>query len=261
MNAMIQGLVDLARLEGGKLMLEKQPVDLPEMVGKLLRLYAEAMETRRIGTDFPPDLPPVGADPHHLERILTNLLTNALKFSQPGSPVLITARPSGNEVGFCGNRPGHRYPSRRSPLNLRPVPSFAAGAPGRQPRAGAVYYPDAGRGARRAHLGEKHPGCGEHILYRVAGGIASGRLLYPIHFAASERNPVRPPPSTKSGPYKVDAVSALCSREPEVAYCVGSHPECLPVFYGAGASSRRMAPASVSPPSTISNTAGREENG
>ena len=116
MNAMIQGLVDLARLEGGKLMLEKQPVDLPEMVGKLLRLYAEAMETRRIRDRFPAGFTPSGRRPPSPKRALTNLLTNALKFCQPGSPVLITARPSGNEVGFCGNRPGHRYPSVDLPL-------------------------------------------------------------------------------------------------------------------------------------------------
>jgi PAS domain S-box-containing protein len=100
-NTMIEELVDMSRIEGGTLVLKRQPVDLPDIVRKLLLFSAEALEAGRIETDFPPDLPPLSADPHRLERILTNLLTNALKFSPQDSTVRIKARPSGNEVIFA----------------------------------------------------------------------------------------------------------------------------------------------------------------
>jgi signal transduction histidine kinase len=101
MNAMVEELLDVARLEEGRLVLEKQLVDFPELVVKMLRFYAEAMDADRIETDFSPDLSPIFADPFRLERILTNLITNSLKFSPPDSPVRITARNSGNEVVFA----------------------------------------------------------------------------------------------------------------------------------------------------------------
>ena len=44
------------------------------------------------------DLPPVDADATHLERIFTNLLSNALKYSAPDTPVIITLTRQGNEV-------------------------------------------------------------------------------------------------------------------------------------------------------------------
>ena len=49
------------------------------------------METSRIQEEIPADLPPVCADYARLERILINLLSNALKYSDPGTPVRLRA--------------------------------------------------------------------------------------------------------------------------------------------------------------------------
>jgi PAS domain S-box-containing protein len=92
MNAMIQDLVDAARAEGRQLELQREAVDLRAYLPDLLRRSATAMETARIMLDVSGDLPPVAADYNRLERILLNLLTNALKYSDPGTPVLLRAR-------------------------------------------------------------------------------------------------------------------------------------------------------------------------
>ncbi len=92
MNAMIQDLVDAARLESGQLRLNRQLVDLRSFISDLLRRLGPAMETGRIRAEVPEGLPPVSADPDRLERILTNLLSNALKYSSPGSEVLVSAQ-------------------------------------------------------------------------------------------------------------------------------------------------------------------------
>ncbi len=98
MNAMIQDLVDSARLESGQLQLDRQPVDLRSFVADLLERMARALEVDRVKLDFADVLPPVFADPNRLERILTNLLSNALKYSPPRTEVLLQAGGQDNEL-------------------------------------------------------------------------------------------------------------------------------------------------------------------
>jgi len=98
MNVMIQDLVDMARLEGGQMRLELQPVDLAAFIKDLLKRLYGALEVHRITADVPPELPPVRADFNRLERIVLNLLTNALKYSPGETPVCIRVRLCDDEV-------------------------------------------------------------------------------------------------------------------------------------------------------------------
>jgi len=98
MNRMIQDLVDAARQEAGLLKLERRPVDLREALLSLIERLATTFDTQRIRVVAPDDLPRVLADADRLERILTNLLSNALKYSPPGSEVTITLERRGGEV-------------------------------------------------------------------------------------------------------------------------------------------------------------------
>ena len=98
MNVMIQDLVDSARLEGGQLMLELKPINLRAYLDDYLRRIAVTMEVERIRIDVPDGLPPICADANRLERIFSNLLSNALKYSDPGTPVRISARPEDRVV-------------------------------------------------------------------------------------------------------------------------------------------------------------------
>ncbi len=98
MNSMIQDLVDAARIEAGQLKLRLQAVDLRAFIVGLLERQAETLEVGRIRLIAPADLPPVRADPDRLERILVNLLSNALKYSWPGTEVTITLSRRAGEV-------------------------------------------------------------------------------------------------------------------------------------------------------------------
>jgi len=110
MNVMIQDLVDMARLEGGQMQLERQPVNLASFVGDLLKRLEGTLEVHRIITEVPPDLPPVRADYNRLERILLNLLSNALKYSPADTPVRIRAQSRGNEVVISVTDQGRGIP-------------------------------------------------------------------------------------------------------------------------------------------------------
>ncbi|HOG46913.1 MAG TPA: ATP-binding protein [Anaerolineae bacterium] len=98
MNTMIQDLVDAARSESDQLRLERRPVDMRAFVLQLKQQLAPTLETGRIDVQVPDGLPPVLADTNRLERILTNLLSNALKYSAPGTPVIVSAAPRDGEV-------------------------------------------------------------------------------------------------------------------------------------------------------------------
>jgi len=98
MNTMIQDLVDAARSESSQLQLRREPLDLRGFVLGLRQRLAASLETARIAVEMPAGLPQVTADPARLERILTNLWSNALKYSTPGTPVTVSARQEGDRV-------------------------------------------------------------------------------------------------------------------------------------------------------------------
>ncbi|MCL6431697.1 MAG: PAS domain S-box protein [Anaerolineae bacterium] len=98
MDLMIQDLVDATRSEAGQLQLERQPVSLPGFLEALKRSQATALPMERVDVQAPSELPPALADPSRLERILVNLLSNALKFSPPESPVIVSLERRGDEV-------------------------------------------------------------------------------------------------------------------------------------------------------------------
>ncbi|NLG85356.1 MAG: HAMP domain-containing histidine kinase, partial [Firmicutes bacterium] len=98
MNTLIQDLVDVAHFEAGQLCLRIKEIDLPNYLFELLERLECTMKTERIIILSPPDLPAVAADPDRLERIFINLLTNALKYSEPESPVTISFRPEADHV-------------------------------------------------------------------------------------------------------------------------------------------------------------------
>ncbi len=98
MNIMIQDLTDAIRQEGGQLRLEPKHIDLHAFLVDGLQRSAATLDTSRVQLEVPADLPPVAADPNRLVRIFTNMLSNAMKYSEPGTPVLIRARRMDGEV-------------------------------------------------------------------------------------------------------------------------------------------------------------------
>ena len=98
MDVLIQDLVDAARLGAGQVRLSLEPVDLRSFVLQLLERVGATMDTRRVRVIGGEGLPPVLADLARLERILVNLLSNALKYSAPGSEVTVTLSHRNGEV-------------------------------------------------------------------------------------------------------------------------------------------------------------------
>jgi len=98
MQSMVEDLVDSARIEGGKLVMHRAAIELPALMADLLERFEHVLPADRLEVQLPPDLPPVPADADRLQRIILNLLTNALKYSPPEDRVVIHLQREGGTV-------------------------------------------------------------------------------------------------------------------------------------------------------------------
>jgi len=89
-------ILDVSKIEAGRLALENTPFDLRETLGAVHHSYASLAEVKglRLDLDMGADLPAtVRGDPVRVRQILSNFITNALKFTERGG-VLIEAEPT-----------------------------------------------------------------------------------------------------------------------------------------------------------------------
>ena len=115
MNTMIQDLVDMTRLESGQLPLETHPVDIKAYLRNLLSRTELLHDYTRIQVEIPADVPAAAADYNRLERIIINLLSNALKYSTPGTPVTVGVRQEDGMVRISVRDSGPGIPPEELP--------------------------------------------------------------------------------------------------------------------------------------------------
>lgn len=93
---LINDILDLTKIEAGKLELNLEPVDLRATLVSVLSVVKPRARDKnlQISTFLPADLPPLWADSAKLGQVLLNLLTNAIKYTPETGRVGIEARPS-----------------------------------------------------------------------------------------------------------------------------------------------------------------------
>jgi signal transduction histidine kinase len=79
-SRLVTELLDISRLETGRLVLRRQIVDLPALARSVVEKVGIAIPELDCTVVFPPDLPQVYADPDKVEQVLTNLVENAAKY-------------------------------------------------------------------------------------------------------------------------------------------------------------------------------------
>jgi signal transduction histidine kinase len=80
---LVTELLDISRLETGRLVLRRQLVDLSKLAGQVMEKVAMEYPEMECRVDFPDSMPRVYADPDKLEQVLTNLIENAAKYASP----------------------------------------------------------------------------------------------------------------------------------------------------------------------------------
>jgi signal transduction histidine kinase len=105
---LINDVLDLTKIEAGRLELNRESVDLrAALLGVLPVVKPRAQEKRiRISTFLPTDQPLVAADPGKLNQILLNLLTNGIKYTHENGSVSVEARTVGDMVEIWVNDTG-----------------------------------------------------------------------------------------------------------------------------------------------------------
>lgn len=92
--SLIDDLLDLSKVEAGKLELNFTAVSLGEVAEHAMKLLAEQATAARVvmRKSFPADLPNVVADLRSMRQVMLNLLSNAIKFTDAGGQVVISAQ-------------------------------------------------------------------------------------------------------------------------------------------------------------------------
>jgi PAS domain S-box-containing protein len=102
MTRLINDLLDVARMEAGRLSIDRAPV----AVNDVLSLTVEAKRpiaaaaSLEVELDVAPNLPAIWADRHRLLQVLENLIGNAIKFTPAGGRISVGAKPRGREISF-----------------------------------------------------------------------------------------------------------------------------------------------------------------
>jgi PAS domain S-box-containing protein len=82
-------LLDASRIDARRMMLDRRPVSLLDLVSGLLGQVQGALGARSVSIEASAEVPLVSADPLRLEQIVTNLLENAHKYAAPDTPIRI----------------------------------------------------------------------------------------------------------------------------------------------------------------------------
>jgi signal transduction histidine kinase len=91
LNEMATDFLELARLESGRVRLIREPVDLAGLIHETLEVVRPQADAEQLSlhTDVDRMVPPILGDRNRLKQLLLNLLTNAIKYNQPGGKISI----------------------------------------------------------------------------------------------------------------------------------------------------------------------------
>lgn len=110
MGRLVEDLSLVSRVEAGAVEIHPEPLSPRQALAEARERLASAFSEKGLAfeTDILPHLPPVKADPVRLDQVLSNLLSNALRYTPRGGTVVLGAEPRGNEVYFYvqDNGPG-----------------------------------------------------------------------------------------------------------------------------------------------------------
>lgn len=108
LNQLAAEVVAMARIEAGKVRLEKKPVQPAELISNTVADLEASLHGRPLQVDVPPGLPPADADPEFIQQIIKLFLENALNYSPAGSPISLSAALANGKIviGVADRGPG-----------------------------------------------------------------------------------------------------------------------------------------------------------
>jgi PAS domain S-box-containing protein len=112
LNRLVQGILNVARIESKKLDLHRQPLDLPSLMKRVVRTLEAGTTIHQFRLPTADNLPPVWGDEDRVEEVLMNLVDNAIKYSPQGGLIVLKAEEKGAEVVVSITDPGVGIPKK-----------------------------------------------------------------------------------------------------------------------------------------------------
>ena len=165
LDRILTGLLDLDKLDRGIVELRREPVDLASLVAGVVSEAADELGTHPVSLDLLPIQ--VLADAAKVERVVENLLANAARHTDPGTPIWVRVTPLDRGALLCVDDAGPGIPAEQRESIFRPFQ-----------RGRATYAPGSGVGlALVAQIASLHDG--QAWVEDRAGGGASFRVRLP----------------------------------------------------------------------------------
>jgi two-component system phosphate regulon sensor histidine kinase PhoR len=117
LTLLVRDLLDLSRAESGNLALASGPVDIAEVTNEVIEVFGEpaARRSLRLTVALPDHLPPVQADRGALVQVLTNLIENAVKYTDEGGRITVSASSNAGVVDLSVTDSGPGIPAKHLP--------------------------------------------------------------------------------------------------------------------------------------------------
>jgi signal transduction histidine kinase len=179
--ALVNDVLDLSRVESGRLDLQIEPVDLASDIRNAVSLVAQRAETHGIVIEqhVEAGLPALDADPLRLQQILINLLTNAVKFTPDGGRVTVHAMAVARSVRIIVADTGIGMNAQEIALALEPFRQ--ARRLSRRPREGSGLGLPLAKALVESHGGmlmiDSEPELGTRITILLPTGASASPLV------------------------------------------------------------------------------------
>lgn len=97
--SLINDILDISKLQSGRYYLDEQEMELEDVLESVVRTFSKQAEAAGVTLTYKvmEALPPMKGDPNKLSQALSNLVSNAVKFTRNGGGILIEARPRNGE--------------------------------------------------------------------------------------------------------------------------------------------------------------------
>ena len=103
LERMIQNLLDISKMENGKMELNREKIILPDLITETLKRFAPTVEERQISLSFSgnDNLPPILIDRSIVKRVVTNLVDNAIRYTSKGGSIEVATHTTPDQETLC----------------------------------------------------------------------------------------------------------------------------------------------------------------
>jgi len=100
LTMLIENLLDATRLQAGGDSLKRSDISIPDLSSKLVERFSTQTDNHIISSDFPPNFPIILGDENRIRQVLSNLISNSIKYSTDGN-IKISGQIRPNLVIIC----------------------------------------------------------------------------------------------------------------------------------------------------------------